>query len=375
MSVYKPSKSRYFHYDFVHKGRRVHGSTGCETRRRAESVERKVRQDLIDGRLDEAAQLTLADAAERWWQERGRRLKTAAQTHKRLMQMVRIVGGERRLVEITTSVVAAAMERRQSVGWSRGANCFAISNRTTNLDIIDTLRPVLRRAERVWEARGLPVINWGAVRLPESKPKPKEFTEAELAALVGALPPHWTDFIEFAARYGARLGEMFFGLHALDVDDLEDARVVLQERKNDDDHIIPLLPEDAARLAERKQRAQAAGLNSVWFRELKNGRLKSLTYHAAESAIRNGLVETGLRAAKGLKGSHDLRRSAAMKILRATGNLRLAQRLLGHASIHSTLRYAHALEADVKAGLVAVARQKSAATTVRAKSAPSSLVA
>ena len=360
MSVYKPAKSRFFHYDFVHKGRRVHGSTGCETRRRAEAVERKVREDLAEGRLDEASQLTLEHAAERWWQERGRRLKTAAKTHKRLTDMVKIVGANRRISEVTTSVVAAAMEKRQALTWSRGAKSYPISNRTTNLDIIDTLRPVLRRAERVWGARGLPVINWGAVRLPESKPKPREFTETELAALVSALPEHWADFIHFASRYGCRLGEMFFSLHALDVTELDHARVTLRERKADDDHIIPLLPEDAAMLAERKRRAVTAGVESVWFRELKDGRLKALTYSAAESAIRNGLNTTGLRAAKGLKGTHDLRRNAGMKILRATGNLRLAQKLLGHASIQSTLTYAHAIESDVKAGLAAVSRNSPA---------------
>ena len=36
---------------------------------------------------------------------------------------------------------------------------------------------------------------------------------------------------------------------------------------------------------------------------------------------------------------------------RVTGNLKVTPRLLGHASIISTARYAHALEDDVRAGL------------------------
>lgn len=366
MSVYKPTKSRYFHYDFVHKGRRVCGSTGCETRRRAEAVERKVRQDLAEGRLDEAAQLTLAAAADRWWTERGRRLKRPTEVRRRVDQMVRIVGPHRRICDITTARVAEALETRQATGWTRGVNSYPTTNRTANLDIIDTLRPVLRRAERVWGACGLPVVNWGAVRLPEPRAKPKEFTDAELAKLVAAMPSHWADFIYFAARYGCRLREMFFSVHALDVEDVHQARVTLRERKNDDDHILPLLPGDAGQLAERKRRASAAGLETVWYRQLKDGRLKALSYHAAESAIRKGLNVTGLRASKGLKGSHDLRRNAGMKMLRATGNLRLAQRLLGHASIQSTLRYAHAVEGDVKAGLFAVAGEPKATADLSA---------
>jgi len=51
-----------------------------------------------------------------------------------------------------------------------------------------------------------------------------------------------------------------------------------------------------------------------------------------------------------------------MQILRETGNLRLAQRLLGHADIKSTMVYAHAIEDDVKAGLAALSRNSPGAT-------------
>ena len=63
------------------------------------------------------------------------------------------------------------------------------------------------------------------------------------------------------------------------------------------------------------------------------------------------MTTSGLRASKGMKGAHDLRHHSAMTALRATGNIRMAQRLLGHADIKSTMVYAHAVEDDVRAAL------------------------
>ena len=45
---------------------------------------------------------------------------------------------------------------------------------------------------------------------------------------------------------------------------------------------------------------------------------------------------------------HDLRHTAATRLLRATGNLKVTQQYLGHADIGMTARYAHATTADVR---------------------------
>jgi hypothetical protein len=44
MSVYKPKNSPYFHFDFVWKGRRIFGSTGCRSKRDAIAYENRERQ-------------------------------------------------------------------------------------------------------------------------------------------------------------------------------------------------------------------------------------------------------------------------------------------------------------------------------------------
>lgn len=49
---------------------------------------------------------------------------------------------------------------------------------------------------------------------------------------------------------------------------------------------------------------------------------------------------------------HTLRHTAATWILKATGNLRITQEILGHANIKTTLKYAHVLDAEKRKALI-----------------------
>lgn len=376
MSVYQTRKSPYFQYDFQIKGRRFHGSTGVETRRAAEEIERRLRRQAALGELDDASRMTLDQAAGRWWQEHGSTLRGGDRLAARIERAVLAVGPGTALGDITTDVVARAIQKRRGQGFRRSsaenAREYLPKAGTVNRDMIDALRPILIRARKVWGAT-LPEIDWQAVRMKEPRPKPREFAGVELDAVKAEVLPHWHDLIDFAARYGCRLSELFFSLDDLDVFDLNDARVKLRERKGGDDHVIPLLPDDAAMLAARKGRAQAANLDTVWFRERRlpgpGGKtiLRPLTSAGAAIALRRAMTRSGLRASRGMKGAHDLRHHSGMQILRATGNLRLAQKLLGHADIKSTMVYAHAIEGDVRAGLAALSRNSPGQPTPEAE--------
>ena len=48
---------------------------------------------------------------------------------------------------------------------------------------------------------------------------------------------------------------------------------------------------------------------------------------------------------------HDLRHTAATRVLRDSNNLKVVQRMLGHSDIASTARYAHATTEDVRAAM------------------------
>jgi integrase len=79
-----------------------------------------------------------------------------------------------------------------------------------------------------------------------------------------------------------------------------------------------------------------------------------LTYSACSSAWKRACRKAGITDLR----IHDLRHTAGTDLLRQTGNLKLVQKMLRHADIRSTLRYAHADDADLRAALEASATSK-----------------
>jgi integrase len=74
--------------------------------------------------------------------------------------------------------------------------------------------------------------------------------------------------------------------------------------------------------------------------------------------ITYGAFYTAFKAAAAAIGKpklrvHDLRHTAATRTLRATQNLKLASRQLGHTRIATTERYAHVLDDDLRQGMAA----------------------
>ena len=53
---------------------------------------------------------------------------------------------------------------------------------------------------------------------------------------------------------------------------------------------------------------------------------------------------------------HDNRHTAATRVLRACGNLKVAQKLLRHADIATTAKYAHVMHEDVLEAMERAAR-------------------
>lgn len=354
MSVYKPAKSRFFQYDFQYQGRRLHGSTGQTTRRRALEVEQAKKLAAAKGVSDRPADVpTIDQAAQRFWEEHCQFKASADDIEARLNTMVALVGPRTLVTEITAEVISKAIAKRRGK-LVRGKK--VPTNSTVNRDMIDTtLRPLLRRARKVWKIAGVPEIDWKEFRLEEPVPHPRDFSRENTTALQDALKPHWHDFARFEARYALRVSEMFFRPDAIDIEGRR-LTVVRTVRKSKRAITIPLLDEDVAMLKGRIGRAKAAGLDTVWFRELKSGKLVALKYDNAVRHFGKAMTDSGLRASHGARGTHDLRHHGAMQTLRATGNLRTTMKLLGHASIQSTLVYAHALDEDVRAALEAVSR-------------------
>jgi len=375
MGVWKPKQSRFWHYEFRFKGCRFHGSTGVETRRKAEAVERRRREEAALG-LPQDGGLTLDQAAGRWWSEVGQHRKSAHIVERRIATVLRLVGAGRRISDIATRDVARAIEQRRGETYSRApdrpatarrparkAKRYAVANATVNLDIIGTLRPILTRARKTWQEPGLQEIDWRALTLAEPPPRIQYYTDAQQAAWLNECDDSARVPLRLLLTYGLRYGELFFPPAAFDP---EGPRLVLARRKKDP-HVVPLRADDARQIAARVGRAAAANLTCIWYEADPKGKLVELTYLGLQARLRSAAKRAKIPPGRVIHGA---RHHAGTAILRQTRNLKVAQQLLGHVDIKSTLRYAHALEDELRAGLEAESRNSPEAPTTEAEFSP-----
>lgn len=377
MSVYLPKTGRFFQYDFQYKGKRYTGSTGVEARRKAEEVEKRIREEVALGRFDDDALMTLDQAAGRWWTEVGRGLATGkakrlssrdgaalSDVERRLEILLRLLGPETRLIDITTRKVSAAIEKRRRETYTKAkdqpgklAKRYPVSNATVNADIIGMLRRIMGRAERVWEVKPLAKIDWKALKLREPEPEIRVYSSDQRAAWQAECDPVAAKALEFLLRYGLRLNELFFAPDAFKArDEFAGPRLEINKRKRGA-MMLPLREQDGRDVAARAGRAVAAGLNTIWFEELvipaagrreEQVNLIPLTYYGLQARLRSAARRAGIDVPRIIHGA---RHHAGTVFLAKTGNLKLTQDLLGHADIKSTIRYAKALEADLREAL------------------------
>lgn len=325
MGVYR--KGRFWHYDFIIKGRRYFGSTGQEQRRAAEAVERARRLEAATGIGEDAGDMTLDLAASRYYDEVNSTLEEETDLLRRLRVLLDCVGKGKLLKEIDTAAVSEAIRKRRRFPGRTPAPA------TINRDIIDhTLRPMLNRARKVWGARTLPAIDWRSVRLKEPKGIVREYSAKELEAWRSHLEPVPRLALDLMLVYGLRFGELFFLPAHVDGAGL---RLTLVNRKAGDSLTLPLQPGHArtlAAMASTRKPDETVFAYSYW-------------------GLHSRLSTAAEKAKLGKRAIHGARHHAATTMLRKTGNLKLTQRMLGHASIQSTMRYAHATEDDLRAAL------------------------
>jgi integrase len=349
VSVYKPPQSRLWQYDFVLKGRRFHGSTGQKTRRAAERFEGKLREDAALGRLEDAAQMSIDAAAQRWWEEVGQHRQDHEDVDRRLGYVVELIGKARKLVEIDTPAVSRAIQKRRKQTFTkskkRGAKAYPISNATVNRDIIEHLRPILRRAEIHWGAQGLPKIDWKELRLGEPYETVQVYSRSEQAAWLAQCDPPSRQALTLLLTYALRLSELFFPPSAFEPDG---PRLVwMKGRRWKVPHSVPLMADHAGWIAQRVAQARRADLKTIWYDET-DGVLSPLTYYGLQARLNAAARRAGITAGRKIHGA---RHHAGTTIMRHTGNPKITQKLLGHISAASTQRYIHAVEDDVRGAL------------------------
>ncbi|MBY0299841.1 MAG: site-specific integrase [Methylobacterium sp.] len=285
-------------------------------------------------------------AATRYWEEVGQFAKTKIDIARTIAWLQVEIGNRKLLSAIDGKAVAALVaKRRCSQGRSGKPVSPATVNRTT-----EVLRSIILRAERVWGERVAPV-EWRKHRLREPQERVRELRADEEAVLFAALRPDYHPVVRFALLTGCRLAECV-GLRWEHID--WGGRQIWIRGKGDKLAAIPLSPTLRELLWPlREQHPEVVFTYEVerGRRDRRKGERRPITYQGLKTVFTRQV-----KAALPDYRFHDNRHTAATRILRASGNLRVAQALLRHSSITTTTKYAHVMQDDVMAAMEMAAK-------------------
>jgi len=330
-------RGNLWHYDFIVGGDRYRGTTKCTSKTAARAFEENVRRSVSLG-TPPRSNLTLGQVASRWWVARAADLKTAPTIAIRLQITLQLLGANTPIEAIGMAEIADAMQRRRVEPTRQGR---LPTNSTVNRDLIDTtMSPIMTYAAETLELSVKKIV-WRTLKLREPKGRDRTFTAIEIAAWRAALPSWHRDTFDFCKRYGVRLQAAFFPIECVDA---QAGRINMPKGKNGLSQSILLLPEDQKSIALIYARAKVAGLKTLWFRQMADKRLRATRWRGFQHASRTALDTAGI---KDTRPVHDLRHHAGTTLVRETGNLAAAKKLLGHQNIQSTMRYVHADDSDV----------------------------
>lgn len=342
-------------FDFWRRGVRFCGTIGRVSKRAAETAERaeikKAEQRLDRIAVQTTAPMTVSVAFDRFWLEVGTHYSGNYRdlVWNALAWLTDKLGGGGMIAEIDANKVTELVARRRGEG---------VKNATVNRTVTEILKRILRRASRQW-GQTVQAIEWGELMLGEPRERVRELNPAEEETLFVGIPLDYVPIVLFLLVSGLRRNEAV-KLRWPDVDFA--GRTVTIWGKGGHRQTIPLSELMIAILTPLKghhpvyvftyaaQRARrATGRHG-------KVRVRGTRYPVTVSGLNTMWQRQGPKASKIEDFRlHDLRHTTATRLLRATGNLKLVQRLLRHSNIATTGKYAHVTDDDLRTAMDRVA--------------------
>lgn len=373
MSVYRREGSRFWSYDFTVRGRRFRGSTEVEDRGAAETVASDLRSDVVLGRK-KPRNISVAAAFERYFEEKAKGRPSESDVDRMLDRIADFLGNDTMLSDIDSDRLSELVARRRGdmvrvgteiVGKTAAGKPIRkpilqpVSNATVNRDI-ELLRRVWRRAKKVWKRDVGEDIEWGELLLEEAAERERSLSQEEKARLLeatAAVFPELLPAIRFALLIGARLQNVL-GLtwSQVRLTGAEPDVTFRTKSKKVGGEILRLpLPRDAVLLLANLSGQHETFVFTYTVRKKRGARLVGQRLPFTKTGTHKRWKKILAAARIDDFRWHDLRHTAGTWTLRRTRNLALVKKMLGHKDIKSTLRYAHVLDEDLRAGMEAVA--------------------
>lgn len=345
--------SAFYYYDFQYRGARFRGSTSCTDKRDAQRFEKEFKKKLRaeQGRdeLLKPSVMLLKEACTLYWQQVGQHASTSKDIWAYLRSMQELLGPDTSVDKIGSPEVSNAVARRRASMTGPKGKRHLVSAATVNRTFTEPLRRVLRRAKAVWK-QPVQDIAWKDLILPEPQERIREASCSEETTINTSIRGDYLPALEFKAISACRLEEVV-GLTWPNV--LWTAGVIRIQgkgRRGSEAQVRFIPITDAIR-------------EILW--PLRHDHKESVfTYRAAKRDPKRGVAKgdvlpityEGLKTRwrRDVRGNlddfrmHDLRHTALTRLVRQTGNLKLAQTLAGHKDINTTSRYAHATIDDLR---------------------------
>lgn len=356
MSVYRRQNGIYA-FDFERRGLRFCGSTRSRSKTEAERIERQkiaaVEKRLAQNEAQRTSPISVDVAFDRFWTEVGDNYKGSyrATVFKALADLLADLKPSTPLRDVGPSKITEIITSRKLAG---------LKNATINRTVTEILRRVMFRAVRRWEQQ-VRIIDWKDFMLPEPKERVRELRDHEEKKLFRKMRADYRPVLRFALASGLRLREVV-GLRWKDID--WTSRTVSVLGKGSKPATIPLTSQMRAVISPLREHHPEAIFTYVSRDTRKEhrrgeglvrGKRYPITYQGLKTAWRrHGGSAAGLEDFR----FHDIRHTAATRLLRTSGNLRLVQRLLRHEDIATTTKYAHADDEDLRQAMERVAQAR-----------------
>ncbi|MGE4279512.1 MAG: tyrosine-type recombinase/integrase [Magnetospirillum sp.] len=333
--IYKRDTSPHWLIEFTFRGKRYRKSSGTSNKAKAEAIERRWRKELEDLELlGKPREMTLGDALDRYRDTVIRtkgKPKAAQREEYALAVLKRGLGEKTRLLDIKAPTIADYRDKMTAEG-----KAPATVNRYLAL-----LKATLRKAHMEWGA--LPAVP--PIRLLKlNNARYRWLTEEEERCLLEVAAPHLRDLIVFLIDTGARRSEAT-GLtwRYVDLDRQGRGTVSFMDTKSGKPRTVPLTSRVRDMLAGWRTPATKPDDRVFLYRPMGRGdgvcknpgtpRPFGFPYEPWKTALaRAGLEDVHL---------HDLRHTFASRLVMRGVPLVTVSKLLGHASIHMTMRYSH----------------------------------
>lgn len=368
MSVYKSKASPFYQYDFQISGLRFHGTTKARNKRDAEAVERQLKdqakRDAEQFRKTGNAPLTIDTAVGRYWTEKAQYRADKDSWFSVLERIVLYFGKDKRLDEIDDEAITTLVAyKRKQFRWGKSklkhAEVKTLSNASINRHTLIPLKAIFRRARVLWGYNLPHEPHWKEHLLKEPRERLRELRLDEQQALDRSMREDYRPWYLFLHLSGRRLKETL--IRWSDVN--WGAGEIKTAGKGDLEVWTPI----TASIREILESCHGHHPEFVFTfvaqytnRGKVAGRRYPITYNGAQMLWRR------VRARSGVKNFrlHDHRHDRASKLLRQSRNLKLVQRVLNHANITTTAKYANVMDDEVAIALERNAQSRNQPRTI-----------